>query len=105
MLPPMISYAQNYEDVALRRVFADQKSGFYVDVGAADHYYDSVTHWFYTAGWSGINIEPVCDAFRQLQIQRPRDTNLNVGIGREKGLRTFYEISNRWLSTFDDAAA
>jgi FkbM family methyltransferase len=105
MLPPMISYAQNYEDVALRRAFANQKSGFYVDVGAADPYYDSVTHWFYTAGWSGINIEPLHHWFTEFQVQRPRDTNLNVGIGRERGLRSFYEVSNQGLSTFDDVAA
>ena len=32
----MISYAQNFEDVMLARVFAGRSDGFYVDVGAAD---------------------------------------------------------------------
>ena len=39
----LISYAQNFEDVMLARVFAGRKSGFYVDVGAADPVNLSVT--------------------------------------------------------------
>ena len=57
-LPPMRSYAQNYEDVMLRRAFADTREGFYVDVGATDPQRDSATRYFYELGWRGINIEP-----------------------------------------------
>ena len=54
-----ISYAQNFEDVMLRRVFAELDTGFYIDVGANDPSADSVTKAFYDAGWHGINIEPL----------------------------------------------
>jgi hypothetical protein len=54
----MRSYAQNYEDVMLRRAFADTREGFYVDVGATDPQRDSATRYFYELGWRGINIEP-----------------------------------------------
>ena len=42
----------------LARVFAGRRTGFYVDVGAADPVNLSVTKWFYDLGWSGLNIEP-----------------------------------------------
>ena len=48
----MISYAQNHEDVLLRRAFPDQDAGFYLDVGAAHPVIDSVTKHFYDRGWS-----------------------------------------------------
>ena len=81
----MISFAQNFEDVMLWRVFRDQPTGFYVDVGAADPTKNSVTKWFYDLGWSGINIEPQPEYFKTLQLQRARDTNLNCGVGAARG--------------------
>lgn len=36
VLLPMISYAQNYEDVLARRALGDPPKGFFVDVGAAE---------------------------------------------------------------------
>ena len=58
IMAPMVSYAQNFEDVMLRRALQDIESGFYVDIGAADPDLDSVTRWFYSNGWRGINVEP-----------------------------------------------
>ena len=77
---PMVSYAQNGEDVVLRRVFAGGPLGFYIDIGANYPSEGSITRHFYEHGWSGINIEPVAGAYRELQAARPRDINLNVGI-------------------------
>ena len=100
----MISYAQNFEDVMLYRVFRDQPAGFYIDVGAADPVQNSVTKWFYDLGWSGINIEPHPAFFKALQHDRPRDTNLNCGAGAVSGEVTFVELAMREWSSFDDAA-
>ena len=83
MLAPMISYAQNYEDVILRRVFDGRPSGFYVDVGAADPVKNSVTHHFYERGWSGINVEPEPGFFARLVAARPRDVNLQLAVSSE----------------------
>ena len=33
-MAPIISYAQRYEDMHLLRVFGEQTSGFYIDIGA-----------------------------------------------------------------------
>lgn len=76
----MISYAQNHEDVLLRRVFPDDKNGFYIDVGANDPVRDSVTKHFYDRGWHGINIEPQNVPYKQLCAQRPNDINLKIGL-------------------------
>jgi FkbM family methyltransferase len=100
---PMISYAQNHEDVFLRRrVFADQVTGFYVDIGANDPVDLSVTKHFYDSGWSGINVEPVAYLHDRLRAERPRDVNLQVGISNRPGRLTLYEAvgANGGLSTF-----
>jgi FkbM family methyltransferase len=101
----MISYAQNLEDVMLYRVFRDRRSGFYIDVGAADPVHHSVTKWFYDLGWSGINIEPHSRFFQALQRERPRDVNLNCGAGAAAGKAVFVEMeaTPEW-SSFDEAA-
>lgn len=81
----MISYAQNFEDVMLWRVFRDVANGHYVDVGAFHPEIDSVTKWFYEQGWSGINIEPVPESFALLRESRPRDTNICAAAGASVG--------------------
>lgn len=96
-----ISYAQNYEDVMLWRALRDIDKGFYVDVGAADPEFDSVTRAFYERGWSGINVEPLEEHFARLVQARPRDTNLNVAAGREDGPATLYAFRGTGLSTLD----
>ena len=54
-----ISYAQNAEDVRLRRAFRGQAKGFYIDVGANTPVNFSVTKHFYESGWTGIDIQPI----------------------------------------------
>lgn len=105
MKRPMISYAQNFEDVMLYRVFRDKPTGFYVDVGASDPVHHSVTKWFYDLGWSGINVEPRSMFFKALQRERSRDVNLNCGAGAVNGEALFFEMSAtpEW-SSFDDLA-
>jgi FkbM family methyltransferase len=101
-----VSYAQNLEDVILRRCFPGP-SGFYVDVGASHPVLDSVTMGFYEAGWSGLNIEPVPERIAELDYCRPRDTNLRMALAEAPGRATFH-VFPRWygLSTLDgDIAA
>ncbi|WP_254445370.1 FkbM family methyltransferase [Anabaena sp. UHCC 0204] len=87
-----ISYAQNFEDVLLNRVFKYKTRGFYIDVGALHPTFDSVTKAFYDRGWSGINIEPIkenCNIFHQ---ERPRDINLNIALSNSEGNLEFFEV-------------
>ncbi|HUY87288.1 MAG TPA: FkbM family methyltransferase [Pirellulales bacterium] len=88
---PMISYAQNGEDVLLARAFKGQTRGFYIDVGANDPVADSVTKFFYDRGFCGINIEPG-RVFDKLTLARSRDINLQIALSDREGECTFYEF-------------
>ena len=85
-----VSYAQNHEDILLARAFPDGE-GLYIDVGANHPIFHSVTKFFSNRGWTGINIEPSPPVFHQLELDRPHDINLNVGVGDRVDTLTFYE--------------
>ncbi len=102
----MISYAQNFEDVMIARLFDDAHCGFYIDIGAGHPEFLSVTRHFYDRGWSGINVEPTLRFYPLLCEARPRDLNLQCAIGNGQGFATFYEIPNRpENSTLEPAVA
>ncbi|MEH2435825.1 MAG: FkbM family methyltransferase [Nostoc sp.] len=87
-----ISYAQNFEDVLLNRVFKDKIKGFYIDIGALHPTVDSVTKAFYDIGWSGINIEPIKECYKLFEQERPRDINLNIAINNSEGELEFFQV-------------
>ncbi len=87
----IITYAQYREDLILGTLLDDVKNGFYIDVGANFPVVDSVTYAFYQKGWSGINIEPIATLCKQLNIERPRDINIQCGIGDKRGSANFRE--------------
>ncbi|WP_448265148.1 FkbM family methyltransferase [Nostoc sp. DSM 114159] len=87
-----ISYAQNFEDVLLNRVFKNQTKGFYIDVGALHPAFCSVTKAFYDVGWSGINIEPIQDCYKLFEQERPRDINLNIALSNSEGYLDFFQV-------------
>jgi FkbM family methyltransferase len=87
---PMISFAQNAEDVLLNRLFPPDHVGFYIDVGANHPTLHSVTRHFYDRGWSGVNIEPVEYVHAMLVQERSRDVNLNIGVSRQSGTMTLH---------------
>lgn len=100
-----VSYAQNFEDVMLRRALSQVDRGFYIDVGAQSPDLDSVTRAFSDAGWSGINIEPHPGYFADLLARRPRDVNLNCALGQQSGTATIHLVGTTGLSTLDLAIA
>jgi FkbM family methyltransferase len=87
----VISYAQNFEDVILSRVFAGTTDGFFVDVGANDPTEYSVTRSFSDLGWRGINVEPA-SIYHKLVAARPRDVNLNIAVSDRDGYVEFHEF-------------
>ncbi|HVU03600.1 MAG TPA: FkbM family methyltransferase [Polyangiaceae bacterium] len=99
---PMISYAQNAEDVRLRRAFAGQGSGYYVDIGAYDPVSCSITKHFYDKGWRGLNVDASPANFKRVSEGRPHDDNVNVGVSDVRGTLTFYDsaTATAGLSTF-----
>jgi FkbM family methyltransferase len=75
--------------------------GFYVDVGAHDPFRFSNTYFFYKRGWSGINIDAAPNSMRRFAKHRPRDLNLELGVGRARASAPFYVFNEPALNTFD----
>ena len=83
------AYEAEKEDLILYHALKNIKKGFYIDVGACSSIDGSVTKALYDMGWCGINIEPQQFYYTDLQKNRPRDINLNVGVsntGKELAL-------------------
>lgn len=95
-LPAMMSYAQQAEDVILRRGLIGIKNGYYVDVGAGSPVDSSVTKYFYDKGWSGINIEPQADLHQALEHERSRDINLCLAIDTASGKKELTSFEGKW---------
>lgn len=88
------SYAQEGEDLILRRLLEGRGAGFYVDVGAHNPKRFSNTYLFYRAGWSGLNIDALPGTKRLFDRVRPRDTNVEAALscdGRDLKFRIFNE--------------
>ncbi|MCY1669384.1 FkbM family methyltransferase [Rhizobium sp. SL86] len=98
----MTSYAQNFEDVMLRRALQDVACGFYVDVGAFSPDLHSVTKHFYNAGWRGINIEPHPVHFGKLCEARDRDINLQIALSDFIGGGTLQVVEQTGMSSLND---
>jgi FkbM family methyltransferase len=95
------SFSQEGEDLILRRIFGDQATGFYVDVGAHHPRRFSNTCNFYRCGWTGINIDPNPDAMRAFLADRVRDINVQCGVGDRPGVLRYYRFDEAALNTFD----
>ncbi len=105
-MPDIISYAQYGEDLVLLGALAHVSKGFYIDVGAADPIFESVTKLFYDCGWSGINMEPRPSGFAALVVQRPRDINLQIAGSNRVGTILLHQIEDQvGLSTSVDEYA
>lgn len=98
-------FAQDREDKRLYSALGHIKNGRYVDVGAYEPEFNSVTKVFYDDGWSGVNVEPNPRAFAMLEAARPRDTNIQKVVTWKNGEQTFYLTDNRgWSSLREDVA-
>lgn len=94
------SYAQEGEDLILKRLLEDVKSGFYIDVGAHHPLRFSNTHFFYRKGWSGINIDAMPGSMKAFSVLRKRDINLELPISNSKDVLTYYCFNEPALNGF-----
>jgi FkbM family methyltransferase len=99
------SYAQNFEDVMLRRALKNVARGFYIDVGAQDPIVDSVSMGFYEEGWRGVHVEPVAAYAAKLRAQRPDEIVVQAALGASHGTLRFHEVAETGLSTADAGIA
>jgi FkbM family methyltransferase len=98
---PREAYSQDGEDLVLERLLGGKKVGTYVDVGAHHPIRFSNTYLFYRRGWSGINIDAQPGSMVPFQTVRPRDTNIQVGIGSTPGSFPYFRFNEPALNTFD----
>lgn len=101
------SYSQCGEDRILAFIFRslgiDKPS--YLDIGAHHPYMLNNTYVFYRQGGRGINVEPDPILFSAIAKARPKDVNLQIGIGPEKGEQSFYLMDVPTLNTFSENEA
>lgn len=97
------SYSQEGEDMILRRLFERRTDGFYVDIGAHHPMRFSNTYCFYRRGWRGINVDARPGSKREFDRVRPRDINVECGVGREAGVAAYYEFNEPALNGFSAA--
>lgn len=99
------SHSQKGEDLLIDALFKHKKKGFYIDIGACHPKRLSNTKFFYDRGWNGINIEPNPQRLPLFMQDRPRDINLNIGIGSVSKEMLFYVFEAASGSTFSKEEA
>jgi len=104
--PRFESFAQNAEDVVLRRALEHVPVGRYVEVGANDPVDGSISRAFYDRGWSGVAIEPVAEFAEAFRRQRERDVVVQAAIADSaEESTTMHVIDGTGLSTLDAGVA
>jgi FkbM family methyltransferase len=99
-----LSFAQEGEDMVLRRLFEGRGTGTYVDVGAHHPWRFSNTYWFYRQGWSGLNIDATPGSMHAFRRARPRDRNVEAAVAGAARTITFFAFDEPAMNTFDPAA-
>jgi FkbM family methyltransferase len=100
-----LSFAQEGEDLVLKRVLEKRDAGFYVEVGCHHPFRFSNTYLFYRRGWRGICIDPIPGTQRRFKRWRPRDITLEQGVALEPATLTYYMFNEPALNTFDAESA
>lgn len=68
---PVQFRSQFGEDVLLYDLFAGQTSGFFIEAGAFDGRFYSVTYALESLGWTGLLVEPIPERAEQCRANRP----------------------------------
>lgn len=102
------SWSQLGEDMIIDFIFTWQLGcplPSYLDIGANHPSSLSNTYFFYKKGCVGVNVEPDKDLIKHILTERPKDINLNIGIGAVAGVIDFYRMSQSTLNTFSKTTA
>ncbi len=94
-----VHFSQEGEDILLARVFFDQATGFYVDIGSHHPRRFSNSYWAYQTGWRGINIDAAPGSSAVFNRIRPRDTNIETCIAESSGEVEFFVFPEPALNT------
>lgn len=105
MSKPLISYAQNFEDVMLWRAVGGAADGFFVDIGGQDPVVDSVSRLFHEHGWHGIHVEPHPDYSEALRRAYADDVVIASAVGAARDVLPYYRLDGTGLSTLSQKIA
>ncbi len=98
-----LTWSQEGEDCILRRYFETYNEvGFYIDIGAHHPYRFSNTMQFYRLGWKGINIDAMPGSMKLFEKIRPRDINIETGVGLNEGMQKYYFFNEPALNGFNE---
>lgn len=87
---PFRSHAQNLEDIVLWRALHRVRNGRYIDIGACDPRFLSVSRGFYEQGWRGVHFEPLPEYAARLRADRPDEPVHEVALSDRCGEITFF---------------
>lgn len=94
------AYSQEGEDLILKRIFENKKNGFYVDIGAHHPKRFSNTYLFYKIGWVGLNVDAMPGSMKAFEKIRPKDINIEMGVGEREGEMEYYLFNEPALNGF-----
>jgi FkbM family methyltransferase len=77
---PIEFRSQFGEDLVLWDFFAGQLDGFFIEVGAFDGYYYSVSYAFEAIGWNGLLIEAIPERYEQCVQRRPHSRVVHAAL-------------------------
>lgn len=83
-------YSFNAVDIVVDYIFKNNKSGFYLDVGAQHPISNNNTYLLYKRGWKGINIDLDKKNIELFNIARPGDINLNYAVSNKNTTENLY---------------
>ncbi len=83
----------------LWRALRDVPRGYYIDIGAFEPTFDSVSLGFYEQGWRGLHVEPVPEYARALREARPDEVVLEVALAESAGVAELFVVENTGMSS------
>jgi len=94
------------EDMMLRYIFHGQKTGSFIDLGAYHPTELSNTYYFYSIGWTGLNIDVRPSVVPLFHAIRPRDVTVVGAISDRSGEPVeVFEFDPEALTTLSPAEA
>lgn len=87
-----ITYGQHADDLMILNLFTlmGMQKITWLDLGAHHPVNISNTKLLYDKGSNGVNVEANPNLIAEFQKHRPKDINVNVGVGLENGMKAFY---------------
>ncbi len=94
------SYAQEWEDMILKKIFWNKRKWFYIDIWAHHPKKISNTYHFYKKWWNWINIDPLPWTKKLFDKYRKKDINLEYAISNSAWILNYYMFNKPALNTF-----